>query len=581
MELSSATGINNAFGMIPKRAESGMLGDLARTFADSGVGAQLVNVDHQILYGRRGTGKTHAFRHLQSQVENRGDLPVFVDLRLIGSAESVSHEIPLVQRASSAERLFSDIVNSICEEIINSYREKDYIQEGGDLVSAVQALRDAVSIKGERQNIEVSTRDELEKNGGAGVEVGTERIALSGSVSDVFSYETKSRFTVTEKLHIVFPDVSAAFARVVQTLNVDRLWVLLDEWVSLPNELQPYVSNYIKRAILPVSGVVVKIAAIEKGSLFRVQLENGALVGIELGADMSANLVLDNYMVFENNKEKAKEFFASLFHKHLTAVDKEIKDHYVDPSLLVSEAFKDRRAFEQLVFASEGVPRDAINIAAIAAADAEHESISVRNIRSAAQAWYQTDKRSALESNEKADAFLNWIIDDVIRGRKARMFLVDQRTKSSELLDYLYDARVVHLAKRGYSSQSAPGVRYDVYAIDYGAYGDLMNTRNAPSGGSLFDWDGQVLDAEISERGGDLGDATVPSKDFRSIRRVVVNAQKFEDKWVSDYRGGTPGDDDLDSGTALMAELDKLVSYRDSGIINDEEFNKLKEKLIP
>jgi hypothetical protein len=36
---------------------------------------------HQILYGRRGTGKTHALLHLSDLLVGAGDIPIYVDLR--------------------------------------------------------------------------------------------------------------------------------------------------------------------------------------------------------------------------------------------------------------------------------------------------------------------------------------------------------------------------------------------------------------------------------------------------------------------------------------------------------------------
>ena len=56
--------INRVLNQIPKRAEQRQTNQLRDTFVDSGVAAVLQGVDHQALYGRRGTGKTHALRYL-------------------------------------------------------------------------------------------------------------------------------------------------------------------------------------------------------------------------------------------------------------------------------------------------------------------------------------------------------------------------------------------------------------------------------------------------------------------------------------------------------------------------------------
>lgn len=82
---------------------------------------------------------------------------------------------------------------------------------------------------------------------------------------------------------------------------------------------------------------------------------------------------------------------------------------------------------------------------------------------------------------------LHWIIDKVIRQKRARGFLVSQASASHPLLLALFDARVLHLVRRGYSAQDDPGVRYDVWVIDYGAYVDMIHTIRA-SRAACSDW---------------------------------------------------------------------------------------------
>ena len=55
--------INKSLLGIVKRAEKQSIEQLVATFVDIGPLFKILsNIDHQILYGRRGTGKTHAFK---------------------------------------------------------------------------------------------------------------------------------------------------------------------------------------------------------------------------------------------------------------------------------------------------------------------------------------------------------------------------------------------------------------------------------------------------------------------------------------------------------------------------------------
>lgn len=157
------------------------------------------------------------------------------------------------------------------------------------------------------------------------------------------------------------------------------------------------------------------------------------------------------------------------------------------------------------------MPRDAINVLALAAQRALDDAISVEHIRVASRNWYQRDKDKAVSANASAHKLLHWIIDEVIGQRRARAFLLESG-HSDPLIEELYDARVLHVLKRNISSHDQPGVRYDVYKLDYGCYVDLMTTQRAPGG---------LLPAD------DDGFVDVPPDDYRSIRRAILNLDDF------------------------------------------------------
>lgn len=94
---------NTALMKLRRRAEAA--GDeelLVETFVDVGPLFTLLNsYDHQILYGRRGTGKTHALAYLRARVEEQGDAVAFIDLRTVGSSGGIYSDpsIPIRERA--------------------------------------------------------------------------------------------------------------------------------------------------------------------------------------------------------------------------------------------------------------------------------------------------------------------------------------------------------------------------------------------------------------------------------------------------------------------------------------------------
>ncbi len=105
--------INMAFLKLPLRAEGEDPSLLVKTFVDvAHLFTMLSNDDHQVLYGRRGTGKTHALKYLVEHTRTRGQVPVYVDMRTLGSSGGLYADdtAPLSERAT---RLLVDTLLAI------------------------------------------------------------------------------------------------------------------------------------------------------------------------------------------------------------------------------------------------------------------------------------------------------------------------------------------------------------------------------------------------------------------------------------------------------------------------------------
>lgn len=397
----------------------------------------------------------------------------------------------------------------------------EFVNRLDEFAAAVTTVRVAGEVEVEEETGTTATS----KDGGRfAVTLSREPSASLESAAEGAAEETAASRQIRrgqEQVGLNFSDVARALRGLAATLSSKRVWLLLDEWSSVPVVIQPYLGEFLVRCLFPLQMLTVKIAAIEQQAAFQAHLADGTAIGIELGADVTANLDLDEFMVFEQNESKARSFFRGLLLKHVTEGVEEadripglVNERERD---LVRICFTDSRAFDELVRAAEGVPRDALNILGRAALHANDRQVSVPDVRRAAQAWYQTDKAGALRSREEATQLLNWVIDIVIRQKKARGFLVNQREANTPLLLALFDARVLHIVRRGYSAQDEPGERYDVYVIDYGAYVDLLRTKNEPEG----------LLPLMDELGNDEGYVEVPTQDLRSLRRAVLDVHMY------------------------------------------------------
>jgi hypothetical protein len=518
MPVESNEQIARVFVQLTKRAESADRVTLVQTFVDIGTLLPSISTrDNQVLFGRRGTGKTHALVYTVETAKAGGALGVYVDLRTAGSSASIyaDTKIPVTERAT---RLLVDVLSFIHDELTASILSNNSLDLSimGPLLDALADSITQVRVEGDVSvESEAAATQSLENSNGAALQVSkTPNLAITSSAKTTAGESERMKITESGAIthRINFGTLSRTFENILKTLPKKLFILALDEWVAVPYELQPYLADLLRRAVFPINGVVVKIAAIEQRSTFKLKGPFRDYIGIEVGGDVSTAVNLDDFMVFENDEARATQFLRDLLYKHYKAElpSTEIKS----AEDLMRTAFTQVNTFEELVKASEGVPRDAINILSIAAQKASDRKISIFDIRSAARNWYLRSKEAAVNSDPEAQRLLHWIIDQVIGARRSRAFLLRSGTRH-HLIDTLFDERVLHVIKRGMSSRDEPGVRYDAYKIDFGTYVELISTDRAPMG---------LLPVDAEEK----QFIDVPPDDYRAIRRAILDIAKFE-----------------------------------------------------
>jgi hypothetical protein len=414
--------------------------------------------------------------------------------------------------AERASRLIVDVLQAVEQELTQIAIEQiDTALDPAQITLRIDDLGSAI------RSVEVRGPIEAERTSSNGSESNLSASAkllptlsfdvaagLKRSGSEVLRSKTSGQATIS----IDFGTLQGALTGLIDVLGSPTIWLLIDEWSEIPIDLQPYLADLIRRTILPQPKVIVKIAAIEHRSRFADLGLSGAYTGIEIGADVTADINLDDFVVYDVDQKRATEFFKSLIFKHY--VVSELADPALDTAeKLIQAVFTQVTAFQEFVRAIEGVPRDALNLAAAMARIAFGRQIAVTDVRKAAREWYQQDKMSVTKSAPALAHVLNFIVAEVIETRRTRAFLFPTGANSPEM-DRLYDARLLHLLKKSIASNDEPGKRYDVYKIDYGCYVDLISTSRAPMGLLAGDEGGYV---------------DVPPDDYRSIRRAILRPE--------------------------------------------------------
>lgn len=506
--------INSILMRLAKRAEKLQPEHLVKSFVDVGPTYTLLSsTDNQIMFGRRGTGKTHFLAVLNNEIINKGIISVPIDMRLIGSTGGIfsDRNIPLSERAT---RLLSDTLCMIHEVILEFVFENDLenATEIAQLLNEFIEQATALSIEGISEE-EMGLSNQFANSSALKADFSNQGISAGLSTSKQITSGDSARNKITGKktLRIHFGAITKLLNKIVSKLPYKELWILIDEWSETPLDLQPYLAELLRRILFPIPGITVKIAAIAHRCNFMTHdLETNASIGIELGSDTSSVINLDEYMVFDNDSEAAKEFFKNLLHRHVMYLDKN-SICCQEAGLFINDVFSQMSSFDEFVRAVEGIPRDAINIISLAAQTALASKISIAHIRKSAQKWFQVNKHVALNSRPAAVSFLDRIINEVIGLRKSRGFLISN-DKSYELIDYLYDMRIIHVLKQGISAQNAIGKKYTLYVLDYGCYVELISSKNAPLG--------LIIETDEND---EVQYIEVPKSDYRSVKNSILD----------------------------------------------------------
>jgi len=451
---------------------------LAEVFVTSDLFDRVQSPNSQLVLGRRGTGKTHLLRAFQKEAIEHGELALYIDCTILGSGYSGADLEPEVV----GQKYFIAFLNQL----------------GTDLLDV--ALRMESADQGQQNGVISKLVDGLAP---------TMR-ALNESGQSIFNYR----------------QITDVLAQVLRDLRTSRLYVILDEWARIPKPAQPHFAEYLKRAVLPVPEICLKILAVNYQCEFAIR-HDGHRIGLERGADLPDVIDMDKYLVYDEKREFVTSFFAQLLYNHLgvnlkwdLCVSADQKETEV-----IKQLFTQQRPFVELVRAAEGNCRDCLCVFSRAYFDQFRQSsvskaISVDNVVSAAKSWFETEKAGNVYADRTARETLTYLVNQVLKGYKSRTFLVESSKAEHPRLVQLLNERVLHRLGGSYSHPDRPGVRHDLFTVDYGAYAQLRGTVDQVQESLFPEEDQPVLSAEEQQ-------LMVPVDDKRSIRRITFDPDEL------------------------------------------------------
>lgn len=444
------------------------------SFYDDNLIEKLDNINNQIIQGRRGTGKTHLLRVLACTFSRPLEHAIYIDCKKFGDTGILDAEGDSI--GQKATEFFQHFVKYISDDLSKYFSEERFEYINNQTQKVVKNnLEDLLKNCTNHKQIDKEITQEVEDSqlGSYQVEgsVGLVNLLFGGKNTSEKGNKIKRATKYKEKDVIIFPNISQNIDNITKLTNT-RIYLLVDEWSSLPLSIQPFFAEFLKRCFMSCQYVTVKIAVTYRTKLsYRL---NDKYIGLERSAEIPVAIDLDQQLLFDKKPRRVIRFMSKLLIKHVNMMAGE--DILSLDNL--SSGFEEKRGFIVLVRASEGNARDFINIlerciSNISFLDEERkEKIKFNDIIEAAHDWFNEDKcvDVAEMQLQQFDKLFRYIVD---QKRTRGAFIYERQLTNSSIIKLL-DARFIHLVSRGHTIRYMPKGKAALIILDYGSYCDIL-----------------------------------------------------------------------------------------------------------
>jgi len=510
--LISDSMLNNYDSVVSQlaaRAED--LKDLDETFVETIFPEVIEAPQHQIIYGRRGTGKTHLLRRVELRLRKDfvegGILPVYVNGSQLSQEISIVSQEPAMVALAIYVQLMQHIGASLSNFVydLNQANFWDRIVGGKKSYAAKQADESAAILEdiltsGQVRVLptgEVSDKAtslaETSKQVSAGASIKTDPRSLGWAVKAGARAErsTKSSSLITRNIRgeviLPFSQVSLQVERLLDLLGNASLHLLFDEWseVDKDPQVQPYLAEMLRRTASAVPGMYLKLACIPGRTILATPITEDVKnpIGLEEGDDIQADVDLDKIVFAGESIDQFVPFFMAMIKKHVGAKVDWVRTatfaHF--EAFLTSLVFSGKSPFVELCQASGGVPRDFINIyraATIMTANMAKSSqarplIELLTVRMAAKNVYQSKRNSFGKSTSPQLKLLDKIYQEIYVKKHSYLFLLPEEFTEDGTVQTLYMEKLIHRLPATYYNRHDER-RYQYFQLDYGTTIDRL-----------------------------------------------------------------------------------------------------------
>ena len=533
---------NNVAIALPTRGEE--LQNATEAFADTVFVDTLKAKQNQIIYGRRGTGKTHLLKRLEEEYIFKFDeyrvVPIFVNGSKLKNQANIIAEKPQAIALSLYIEFIKTLVSNL-HEFINSQLDTSIFdklfnrrqnQTAQKAQTIAKELNDLL-VKGEVRFLpageasdEVQTLNETAAKVSGGMDLNLSDPRSIGWMVNLSARRNKEAKksgvtfrTIKGQVILPFSQVAIKIQELLTLLDGSSLVVLFDEWSDIDYRLdtQPYLADMIKRTFSSITHMHVKLACIPIRTLLATPITPNNLIpiGYEEGDDISADVDLDSIVCLQNDLEQFLPFFIILLKRHMGMTLEWVKSMEMleFEKFVCNEVFEAPDVFSELCQASAGVPRDFLQLfrnATSTQVSLKAANLSLLHIRTAAAKLHES-KRHSFEQESLELSILDDIYRSIVAKHKTYLFLLKENHSRNPAIQMLWAERLIHKMPASYYDSNTH-IRYIYYLMDYGECVDLLSAEAAKrgseqgekmadsiSGFSSLGWLGQVISVLAKE----------------------------------------------------------------------------------
>lgn len=467
---------------------------------------QMETNDNQIIWGRRGTGKTHLLRAFEQYIN---DDPNKLEMCFYISCDESKFETPKDIKFTNdyekmkycARETYKSLMYDLFDQIIERYEDilkskNEYSKKGekekrkikSSIDNCLTSILENI-ITGIPRVVETTTSMHQENSK---EKTNTKEFGIEGSAQVkkelptmklFFNFFKKRNVKISNNIQtdksltyeFSFLELKNSINRLVKELGINTLYICIDEIWLIDDKhtisFQPLFFEYLKQTIFGLSNVGVKIASIRETTKLNSKNSMINSYGIQAGHDI---IELANLDSMQYSDDEVTDRFIEIITNRINyfSDEREKGSNIYEKDFIIKTIFKDKRYFKSLIALSHGIPRMFLNILRNSLVkinyDLSHNYLHIYLISNTVISIFMNEKRSNMPMNENS---LYNIINNYITNNKKFFFLLSsEHAKRSRIeINNLIYSEIIHRIPSNLTPSNIMD-NYKAYFVDSGKY---------------------------------------------------------------------------------------------------------------